>query len=1151
MADGAPRTLDELLTHSAWVRRVAASLVRNAVDADDVVQSTWLAALQRPPTSETNVAGWLATVARNIVRKRARTEGRRTSREQVAHDQIEATPSPESVVERAELQQMIATLVLDLAEPFRSTLLLHYFEELSPSEIAARQGIPAATVRSRLKRGLDDLRAQLDRANHGKRRAWLAPVAALAARPTRYLPVVWKGLWIMKTKLAIAAAVAFILGTLLFVGGTVARRAHRNGPPPTAAKTMAPVAGPRSLRAIRAWNDPFAPARSAIEGIVRGPDGKPLDGALVGAVPEDSDADDMHVHAVAFATSNHGGRFRIEGLRPGAYAAQATARGLSPAYRSGLIVLDDETVRDVELRLEKGGVTVVGRLHDAGGGVIAGGKLHARRHGEERPAVFTATCDANGACPLTLAKGGYTLVAEADGYAPSKRDLVAMLDQDVDLQLVPAATLRGRVVERSAHAPVPNATVALTASGSFLADSQVVADEGGIFEFRDLAPAEYQLSASKGKLAGRAASAVTISLGAYVGEATIELGPARSISGRVLGPSGPVANATVLLCPARSMGNVIAHVQTAADGRYAIDGLLSGAYQVRAESSRLAPAMRDVVVGNVDESVDLQLDAGSEVSGLVVGKEHQPIAAAVISASVEDGEFRTTSATARTDSNGHFHLDALGAGLLYVSASHPDHGSKDAPPARIAFGEKKDLTLMLDATASVEGLVSWEDGTPAVGVTVRAQSSAGDGVSTQTDASGRYHLAPLAAGVHFVVATREAGAFVPRDPGGRQSAPVTLGSDDHKTGIDLILMRAGHKIAGRVLGPDGTPVADAMVRADAEDEDGTSQASGDPRIVFKKATSGADGSFTIEDLTAGRFTLTASHAGFPNASIAHVSADTMNARVQVKAESVLEGVAVTADGAPVADYALTLFASGAGMMLASHQLAVHDANGAFTLKGLAAGRYDLLAATADNHSGRLAEVSLDDGEHKTGLRIVVSQGTRLRGRVVEYGTGLPIPSAEVTILSVGAPISTSTDGNGVFSVDGLPAGRVAWIAAAADSRQYVYDRIRVTLPVGKPVVDVGAIQLVPGDVATRSAGWTGIFPTNLDGVASVETVAPRSPAALAGVKPGDVLVSVDGISLVGLGFRAIYYFLGGQPGTKCTVGLGGRSVTLNRVPDPQ
>jgi len=89
----------------------------------------------------------------------------------------------------------------------------------------------------------------------------------------------------------------------------------------------------------------------------------------------------------------------------------------------------------------------------------------------------------------------------------------------------------------------------------------------------------------------------------------------------------------------------------------------------------------------------------------------------------------------------------------------------------------------------------------------------------------------------------------------------------------------------------------------------------------------------------------------------------------------------------------------------------------------------------------------------------------------------------------------------------------------------VFDRIRVTLTPGKDVIDAGAIQLVPGDFSSRSMGWTGIAPTNLDGVASAETVAPRSPAATAGVKPGDVLRSVDGIDLGGLGFRAIYYFL--------------------------
>ena len=906
----APARMDDLLAQRAWIRRVAASLVHE--DAEDIAQETWVAAIESPPESSSNVAAWLGTVARNFVRKRARAETRRGRRHMDAPDHRQEPLSPESLVERAELQQLIAAAVLELSEPFRSTLLLHYFEELSPAEIAAREGIPAATVRSRLKRGLDDLRAQLDRAHGGKRRAWLAPVGALAAHRGSAIPLAWKGLMIMKAKLTVAAVVAIVLAALV-VGRQLQQRSSQSAASTAAPPAESPSSDPanhRITRAMRAWTDPSAPARSAIEGVVRGPDGKPLDGALVGAVPEDSDADELHVHSVSVTVSAGGGRFRIVGLRPGAYAAQATARGLSPAYRSGLVVLDGETVKGIELRLEKGGVTVVGHLRDVGGGIVPGGRLHARRHGEERPEVFTAACDANGLCPLTLGKGGYTLVAEADGYAPAKKDIVAMLDQRVELQLAPAATLRGRVVDHTTHAPVPGASVALALQGSFVADSQVVADEGGVFEFRDLSPGEYQLSAAKGKLAGRAARPIAISLAGYAGDVTIEVAPARSILGRVLGPSAPAGGAKVLLRPARSMGNVIARVQAAADGRYSIDGLLPGAYQLRGESTGLAPAVRDVVVGEQDvDGADLSLSAGGEVNGIVLGKGRTPVAGALVSASVEDGEFRTSSAAARSGGDGRFHLDGLGAGLLFVSASHPDHGSTDGPPARMAIGEKKEMTLSLDASASIEGAVTWEDGAPAVGVAVRAQSSSGDAVSTTTGDGGAFRLSPLAAGIHFVIATREAGALVARDPSGRQSEVVTVASEEHKSGVKLMLLRGGHKISGQVLGPDGTPVADAMVRADAEDEAGASTASGDPRVSVQKTMTAADGAFTVEDLTAGHFVLTASHDGFPNASAVHVAADTTSARIQFKAQATIEGVAVTPDGKPVSDYGVTLFTS--------------------------------------------------------------------------------------------------------------------------------------------------------------------------------------------------------------------------------------------------
>jgi RNA polymerase sigma-70 factor, ECF subfamily len=114
------------------------------------VQDTYEAALATPSKRDGPLRPWLGGVARNIARMAARGRIRRERREQAlpVHEDV---PSPEQLLARAQIQQTVNRLVLELHEPLRSTLLLRFFEGLSASEIARAQGIPAATVRSRLK----------------------------------------------------------------------------------------------------------------------------------------------------------------------------------------------------------------------------------------------------------------------------------------------------------------------------------------------------------------------------------------------------------------------------------------------------------------------------------------------------------------------------------------------------------------------------------------------------------------------------------------------------------------------------------------------------------------------------------------------------------------------------------------------------------------------------------------------------------------------------------------------------------------------------------------------------------------------------------------------------------------------------------------
>src|SRR6185295_18199887 len=128
-------------------------------EADDIVQETYAAALRSPPDDDRPVRPWLRRVAVNFARMRHRGRVRREANEQV--ELADPVRTPDALLERAQLERRLAELVIALDEPYRSTVLLRYREGLTAEQIAKQQGIPAGTVRSRLKTALDRLRREL------------------------------------------------------------------------------------------------------------------------------------------------------------------------------------------------------------------------------------------------------------------------------------------------------------------------------------------------------------------------------------------------------------------------------------------------------------------------------------------------------------------------------------------------------------------------------------------------------------------------------------------------------------------------------------------------------------------------------------------------------------------------------------------------------------------------------------------------------------------------------------------------------------------------------------------------------------------------------------------------------------------------------
>jgi RNA polymerase sigma-70 factor (ECF subfamily) len=174
--------VETLLSNAQWLRRLARGLGGEG-EADDLIQDTWMAALRSPPDPRRPVRPWLAEVVRNLVRMGRRRSARRPPVVTSELDGVAgAAASTDDLLASLELQRRLATLVWELEEPYRASILLRFYEGLDSPAIAGRLGVPAGTVRWRLSEGVRRLRERLDD-GRGQRRAML--LVAGGHRPVR------------------------------------------------------------------------------------------------------------------------------------------------------------------------------------------------------------------------------------------------------------------------------------------------------------------------------------------------------------------------------------------------------------------------------------------------------------------------------------------------------------------------------------------------------------------------------------------------------------------------------------------------------------------------------------------------------------------------------------------------------------------------------------------------------------------------------------------------------------------------------------------------------------------------------------------------------------------------------------------------------
>jgi RNA polymerase sigma-70 factor (ECF subfamily) len=156
--------------YSSLVYSAALRVVRDPQIAEDMVQEIFLR-LWRKPESYAATRGkfstWLTSVTRNRAVDEVRSRGRRFRHETASPEEQERElPGPETddpalTAELSDQRRLILTAMSQLPPEQRQTIELAYFGGLTQQEIAERLGQPLGTVKTRIRLGMQKLRAAL------------------------------------------------------------------------------------------------------------------------------------------------------------------------------------------------------------------------------------------------------------------------------------------------------------------------------------------------------------------------------------------------------------------------------------------------------------------------------------------------------------------------------------------------------------------------------------------------------------------------------------------------------------------------------------------------------------------------------------------------------------------------------------------------------------------------------------------------------------------------------------------------------------------------------------------------------------------------------------------------------------------------------
>ncbi|MCF6137924.1 carboxypeptidase regulatory-like domain-containing protein [Pseudalkalibacillus berkeleyi] len=702
------------------------------------------------------------------------------------------------------------------------------------------------------------------------------------------------------------------------------------------------------------------------------------------------------------------GQYEVNNLEPGTYGILASAPDFQTNSATAKLLPGEVTEVNVTLTPEPG--AIIGTITDTSGNALP--NVSITIVDDTGFIVGTVLTDTNGNYEFNgLAPGNYTVTSIAEGFQSRSTGAIVQSNETtvVDQSLVSnPGTISGSIT------PVVNDTLVTLSTSDGIPIASTLADTNGDFQFNNLQPGQYILTAS-------APNYQTSTVGASVvsdetTSVTLEMEPnPAEVSGVVTDPSGiPVTNATIQIIDMN--GTILNTGGTDQNGQYVLSNLPPGSFSIVVNAQDFSTATGGVTLEPGETVTDANFvllpDPGAIV-GTIIDTDGDPISGAtIIIRNADNLQIRSTT----TNEFGEYLVEGIAPASYTVVATAPDFSTNFVGVMVVSNLSSVANITLTSTIGDIAGIVVDENGDPITGDNIGIKLFDESGALLQTlvaSNDGTFSILGLQPGQYLINATATNFAA--------NSVNATVIANETET-VTIPLSLLPGTITGRVFNTSTSDGINGAVLTFTTAEG----------IPITTTISGINGEYEANNIPPGTVNISAVADDFgANAVTAVVGPnETTTANIGLtESLGFLTGFISDIDtGNAISGAVILIDKNGAQIATITS-----DGSGQFLTQGLSPGDYTAVVA-ADNYTSRTASFTILPNETTTLSFALSPEPGIVQGRITNFNTGDPIIGATIAVrsLSPSGPIvaTTLTDSNGEYTVATLAPGTYTIVASA-------------------------------------------------------------------------------------------------------------------------